>query len=116
MNMGTVHLTPPPLSTQSMADLLCTVVVLCHGVSAHNRPFWAYLCIKPSMAKLFKDACNSGAFNLEDYGTIIEYGEGDTVPPHVQRRMERYYGVNHCYESTLFEYTRELQEQNLVAH
>lgn len=101
--MVTPHITPPPLSTQSMADLMCDVVVLCRGQNEFGRSFWAYLGIKPSMARTFHDACENGDFNLEDYGTVIEYGEGDFVPDHVRSRMERYYGVDHQYSEHLKE-------------
>jgi hypothetical protein len=97
----TIHMTPPPLSPQSMADLLCTIIVLCHATHRDRKPFWAYLCIKPSMAKAFKEARDKGNFNLEDFGTIIEWGDGNEVPSAVKQRMERDYGVNHNYESQL---------------
>jgi hypothetical protein len=98
-----IHITPPPLSTQSMADLMCTVVVLCRGENEQGHHFWAYLGIKPSMARAFHEACEHDYFNLEEYGTVIEYGEGDDVPAAVRKRMERYYGVDHEYEKHLRE-------------
>lgn len=112
--MPIVQITPPPLSTQSMADLLCMLIVLCRGKIAEGRPFWAYMCIKPSMAKAFHESCG-GAFNLEDYGTIIEYGEGTEVPEQVKRRMEHHYGADHHYEDALREAVEKLQNQYLPA-
>lgn len=97
-----------------MADLLCTLIVLCRGKSLGGREFWAYMCIKPSMAKAFRDACQ-GIFNLEDYGTIIEYGEGKDVPGAVRERMQRYYGIDHDYEATLTAAIEKLQNQYLPA-
>ncbi|MDX1974253.1 MAG: hypothetical protein SFT92_01110 [Rickettsiales bacterium] len=100
--MKEVHITEPPLSSQSMADLLCTIVVLCQGKRPFGGDFWAYLSIKPSMAKMFKEARERGdAIHLEDYGTIIEWGEGDAVPAHIRGLMEKTYGVNHHYEDDL---------------
>ena len=86
-----------------MADLMCMVIVFCSGKNERGQTFWAYMGIKPSMAKAFREACESFAFNLEDYGTVIEYGEGEEVPAHVQQRMERYYGVDHAYETELLQ-------------
>jgi hypothetical protein len=106
-----IEITPPPLSTQSMADLMCTVVVLCRGENEYGHKFWAYLGIKPSMAKAFHDACEQGRFNLEEYGTVIEYGEGNYVPAPVRKRMERYYGVDHEFEHHLRETLEALQLQ-----
>jgi hypothetical protein len=96
-----VHITPPPLSPQSIADLLCTIVLLCRGENTHGNAFWAYMCIKPSMAEAFKIARDKGSFNLEEYGTIIEAGTGSDVPADVAKRMEEDFGVKHDYEDQL---------------
>lgn len=112
--MPIVEITPAPLSTQSMADLLCTLIVLCRGKNSQGKDFWAYMCIKPSMAKSFREACQ-GSFNLEDFGTIIEYGEGENVPEQVRERIELYYGANHHYETMLAASVEKLQNQYLMA-
>lgn len=112
--MSMVEITPPPLSQQSMADLLCTIMLLCYGTQEDGQPFWAYLCIKPSMAKAFKEARDSGSFNLEDYGTIIEKGIGTDVPMDVKLRMEHDYGVNHHYEADLMGTIKSLKEQTTI--
>jgi len=111
--MANVHITPPPLSAQSMADLLCTVILLCRGVGTDKKPFWAYMCIKPSMAESFKEARNKGVFQLENYGTIIELGEGDEVPSEIKQRMERDYGVNHHFEEDLMAAIKSLEHDKL---
>ena len=93
----------PPLSAQSMADLLCTLIILCRGKDAENSPIWAYLCIKPSMASAFKAARERGGFDIADYGTILESGDGEEPPANIKRRMERDYGVNHMFEQQLLD-------------
>ena len=84
-----------------MADLLCTIMVLCRAKRPNGQPFWAYMCVKPSMAKAFKEARDKGNFDLENHGTIIEWGDGTEVPADIKARMERDYGVNHNYEAEL---------------
>lgn len=96
----------PPLSTNAgnknvMADLLCTIMVLCRGTNQDGEPCWAYMCIKPSMAQFFKEAREKGAFDLEEYGTILESGEGEEPPEDIKLRMEREYGMNHNYEENI---------------
>ncbi len=108
----TVHITPPPLSPQSMADLLCTIVVLCYGRDRYKRDFWAYLCIKPSMAESFKKARESGSMNLVDFGTILEAGEGTEVPEDIRKTMEHTYGVRHDYEEQLLKAIEESKRKN----
>lgn len=108
----TVHITPPPISPQGMADLLCTIVLLCRGKDKYQRSFWAYLCIKPSMAESFKAARDSGQMNLADYGTILEAGEGAEVPDDVRQRMQRDYGVRPDYEDQLIRAIKEAKRKN----
>ena len=97
----TIHITPPPLSTQSINDLLYTIVLMCQGKDQYQRDFWAYMCIKPSMAESFKQARDRGDMNLSEYGTVIEAGEGIDSPAEVKERMTREYGVRHDYEDQL---------------
>ncbi len=89
------------LSAEAMNDLLCTIMMLCRGTDQDGDPFWAYVCVKPSRAKDFKEAQDRGNFQLEEYCTIMEAGGGYDVPPEVMERMERDYGVNHNFENDL---------------
>ena len=99
--MSTMHITPPPLSDHAMADLLCTIMILCRGNTPTGSPFWAYMCIKPSMAQAFKEARERGAFALGDFGTLIESGEDIDPPLEIQQRMERDFGMNHHFEQDI---------------
>lgn len=108
----TVHITPPPISPQAMADLLYTIVLLCRGKDKYNRDFWAYMCIKPSMAEAFKQARDSGSLSLADYGTIIEAGEGIDVPEDIKTRMQRDYGVRQDYEEQLLNAIKANRRRN----
>ncbi len=103
------HITPPPLSNNAMADLLCTIMILCRGVGENGNPCWAYMCIKPSMARSFKEARDRGIFDIEDYGSVLEAGEGSEPPAEVKWRMEREYGMNHHYEDDLLQAIAEIK-------
>lgn len=107
-----VHITPPPLSSQSMADLLCTIVLFCRGQDMYKRDFWAYMCIKPSMAEAFRKARDAGSFNLGDFGTIIEAGEGLDAPVEIKARMASDYGVKDDYEEDLVRAIRTMRPQS----
>lgn len=93
----------PNISQHAMADLLCTIMVLCKGQDGYGNPCWAYICIKPSMAQSFKEAREKGVFNLEDYGSVIEHGNGTEPPEDIRMSMERNYGMNHNYENKLLQ-------------
>ena len=103
--------TPAPISQNAMIDLLCTIMILCRGVCEGGNPCWAYMCIKPSMAKSFKEARDKGLFDIEDYGAIIESGEGIDPPDEVKRRMEREYGMNHHYEDDLLRAIEQIKQR-----
>jgi len=92
-----------------MADLLCSIMVLCKGSDNLGKPCWAYMCVKPSMAKPFKDAREKGGFNLEEYGSVIEYGQGVEPPDAIKMRMEKEYGMNHHYEDDLLRAVAEIK-------
>lgn len=89
-----------------MLDLLCTIMVLCQGRLQSGKPYWAYMCVKPSQAQAFKEARERGGFDLEEYGSIIEWGEGNEPPEDVRRRMEREYGMRHDFEERLLDAIR----------
>lgn len=93
----------PTLSPQSVADLLCTLIILCRGKDAEGKPIWAYLCMKPSMASAFRFARERGGFDISDYGTVLESGDGEEPPEQIKKRMERDYGVNHQFEDLLLD-------------
>lgn len=106
-----IPIPPAPISNQAMADLLCTIMVLCKGLDKNKQPIWAYMAIKPSMAAGFKEARRKGGVNLADFGTVIESGTGEHPPEDIQRIMERDYGMNHKFEEELLNKVAALQEK-----
>lgn len=80
------------------ADALTDIILLCRGKRENGNPFWAYLSIKPSKAKAFKEAQMRGNFFLEDHGTILLWGEGDDVPDDIKKEMEQRYKMDNNQE------------------
>ncbi len=75
-------------------------------------PVWAYMAIKPSMAQSFKEARDKGIFDIEEYGTIIESGEGESPPVEVMHRMEQQYGMRHNYEDDLLKALQKMKNHD----
>lgn len=69
-------------------------VLLVRGESPEGAPIYAYVAVRADKLEEFMAAQKSGMFYPEDYGVIIEAGEGDPGEE-VQERMERDYGFNH---------------------
>ena len=69
-------------------------VLLVRGESPEGAPIYAYLAIRADKLESFMEAQKSGTFFPEDYGIIIETGEGEPTDD-VKARMTKEYGFNH---------------------
>jgi hypothetical protein len=69
-------------------------VLLVRGEDPEAKPIYAYVAVRADKLKEFMAAQESGVFYPEEYGVIIEAGEGEPSA-HVRERMEREYGFNH---------------------
>ncbi len=69
-------------------------ILLVRGESPENTPIYAYVAVRADRLEEFMTAQNSGMFYPEDYGVIIESGDGEPEQD-VRERMERDYGFNH---------------------
>ncbi|NBX02770.1 MAG: hypothetical protein EBR02_01630 [Alphaproteobacteria bacterium] len=70
------------------------------------------MAVKPSMAEAFKEAREKGGFNLDEFGTIIEWGEGEQIPAEVEARMIRDHGIDPDYENKLIQALEEKRKGN----
>lgn len=69
-------------------------VLLVRGESPEGSPIYAYVAVRADKLEDFMEAQKSGMFYPEDFGVIIEAGEGDPTDE-IRERMERDYGFNH---------------------
>jgi len=69
-------------------------VLLVRGESPEGDAIYAYVAVRADRLEDFMQAQKTGMFYPEDYGVIIEAGEGDPDED-VRTRMERDYGFNH---------------------
>lgn len=69
-------------------------VLLVRGEDPEGKPIFAYVGVRADRLKEFMAAQQSGVFYPEEYGIIIEAGEGDPTTE-VMEKMERDYGFNH---------------------
>lgn len=83
----------PTQSVDSFADAYTSVTLLVKGRLQEGGLYWAYIAMKPSMISEFKDANKRGMFDLEEYGAILEFGEGGHPPADLVERMYRTYGM-----------------------
>ena len=66
----------------------------CVAKNPDGNGIYAYVAVRADRLETFMNAQSSGLFYPEDYGVIIEAGEG--VPSlEVRRKMEDEYGFNH---------------------
>ena len=69
-------------------------VLLVRGENPDGTSIYAYVAVRADKLEEFMAAQKSGLFYPEEYGVIIESGEGDPSEE-VREKMEREYGFNH---------------------
>ena len=69
-------------------------ILLVRGESPDSKKIYAYVAIRADKLEAFMEAQRNGLFYPEDYGMVIESGEGEPSQE-VKERMTREYGFNH---------------------
>lgn len=69
-------------------------ILLVRGESPTGGKIYAYVAIRADKLESFMEAQKQGTFYPEDYGIIIESGEGEPSDE-VKARMTSEYGFNH---------------------
>jgi hypothetical protein len=69
-------------------------VVLVRGENSEVNQMFAYMAVRADKLPKFIEAQNSGMFYPEDFGVVIEAGEGEPSPE-IREKMRREYGFNH---------------------
>jgi hypothetical protein len=69
-------------------------VLLIRGESPEGKPIFAYLAIRADKLQAFMEAQQSGTFYPEEYGMVIESGEGEPSDE-IKQKMTKEYGFNH---------------------
>jgi len=70
------------------------VILLVRGEAPNGDPIFAYVGVRADKLEEFMEAQKSGMFYPEDFGVIVESGQGDPQPD-VRKKMETEYGFNH---------------------
>lgn len=80
-------------SEQIIAEkTICMLLV--KGENPDGIPIYAYVAVRADKLEEFMRAQEEGLFHPEEYGMIVEAGEGEP-DEEVRRRMEEEYGFNH---------------------
>lgn len=69
-------------------------ILLVRGENPEGKPIFAYVAVRADKLEAFMEAQKSGTFYPEDFGVIIESGEGEPSAD-VRKKMETEYGFNH---------------------
>lgn len=69
-------------------------VLLVRGESPEGKKIYAYLAIRADKLEAFMEAQKQGTFFPEDYGIVLEAGEGEPSDE-VKHKMTTEYGFNH---------------------
>lgn len=69
-------------------------ILLVRGENQDANPIFAYVAVRADKLESFMEAQKRGTFYPEDYGVIIEAGEGEPSEE-IRQKMETEYGFNH---------------------
>lgn len=69
-------------------------VLLVRGEDTDGNSRFAYMAVRADKLPEFIEAQNSGSFYPEDYGIVIETGEGEPSVE-IRQKMRDEYGFNH---------------------
>ncbi len=69
-------------------------ILLMRGENAEGNKIFAYVAVRADKLEEFMEAQQKGIFYPEDYGIIIESGEGEPSDA-VREKMTKEYGFNH---------------------
>jgi len=69
-------------------------ILLIRGENPDGGKMYAYVAVRADKLESFMEAQKSGTFFPEDYGMILESGEGEPADD-VKTRMTQEYGFNH---------------------
>jgi hypothetical protein len=69
-------------------------VLLVRGESPDGQKLFAYMAVRADKLESFIEAQKSGTFYPEDYGIVIESGEGEPTEE-IKQKMTKEYGFNH---------------------
>lgn len=79
---------------QTIDPTQTVVVLLVRGVNTEGNAIFAYVAIRLDKLEDFTEAQKTDTYYPEDYGVVIETGEGEPSEE-VKQRMTREYGFNH---------------------
>lgn len=69
-------------------------VLLVRGETPDKKKIYAYVAIRADKLESFMEAQKQGTFYPEDYGIVVESGEGEPSAE-VKKKMTDEYGFNH---------------------
>lgn len=69
-------------------------ILLVRGENPEGAKIYAYVAIRADKLEAFMEAQKRGTFYPEDYGIVVESGEGEPSDE-VKARMTQEYGFNH---------------------
>jgi hypothetical protein len=69
-------------------------ILLVRGENPEGEKIYAYVAVRADKLEEFMQAQKTGTFYPEDYGIIVESGEGDPSEE-IKRKMTEEYGFNH---------------------
>lgn len=68
------------------------IFLITGGADHTGKNAWYYVQLDPKKKPFFQHAIKAGNANLDDYGSILFSGYGETPPKRVRQRIKKEYG------------------------
>ncbi len=94
-------------------DKLLHSIVFVRGVSPDKKPIWAFAAIQSNLYAKFKIAEAKGTYDLSQFGSIIEHGQGIQPPEEVLQHMRSAYGASMDFEENLLDELHRFIEEKI---
>jgi hypothetical protein len=103
----------PQQTTDSFSDAATAMLLLVKGQLKGGGTYWAYIAIAAGMLSAFNSAKSNGRmFDLEEYGTILEWGSGENPPAQTHAQMQAMYGASNVEEAAIMQKMKSYVEFN----
>jgi hypothetical protein len=83
---------PQPEHQRTLEKTVCIMLVM--GENPEGGSIWVYVAVRADKVAEFMEAQKSGLFYPEDYGVIVEAGDGEPSPE-IRKKMTDEYGFDH---------------------
>lgn len=83
------------------------IYFLSQGSLETGERYWAYILVPLDKVEPYQMASRTGDMDLQEFGTILQWGVGEEPPAETKAEMEKIYALQHNFSEKLVEELRK---------